>query len=101
MNIAEILTELRSKRDAIGEAIMALERLAISAAKRRERPIKLITRPTKGRTFSAEARQRMAEAQRRRWAAKRQEAELKSTVDNRAVDKLRVRAGAELHETLS
>jgi len=82
MNLADILSELRSKRDAVEEAIMILERLAREAAKRRERPINLMTRgvggaarpPAKGRTFSAESRQRMAEAQRKRWAAKREEA---------------------------
>jgi len=97
MNIAKILSELRSKREAIDQALMALVPLATGAAKRRGRPPKWMTRgvgdtetppyPRKARTFSEEARQRMAEGQRKRWAAKREEAEKKNSTEDSAQER--------------
>ncbi len=78
-----MLSDLRSERTQIDEAILVLERLALGRAKRRGRPpawLKQPTEPSEGgsnpgkRTFSAETRARMAAAQRRRWAAKRAQA---------------------------
>ncbi len=75
-----MLSELRSERSQIEEAIMALERLARGHGKRRGRPPKWMSdahhehnqsSPGKRRVVSAEARKRMAEAQRKRWAAVR------------------------------
>jgi hypothetical protein len=86
MDIEQILSELRSERQHIEEAILVLERLGMgSGKKRRGRPPKWITdaRTEQGeqsepeeseprkRTVSPEARARMAAAQRRRWAAAR------------------------------
>lgn len=79
-----MLAELRSEREQIEQAIIALERLARGGGKRRGRPPKWMAdsndstgdsaaEPSKRpRKFSAEARKRMAEAQKRRWAAKRE-----------------------------
>jgi hypothetical protein len=89
MDINQMLSQLREERENIEQAILALERLARSAGKRRGRPPKWISEVTgegedleqdasreargKSRRFSPEARKRMAEAQRRRWATQRQE----------------------------
>jgi hypothetical protein len=81
MDILKMLSELRSERGQIEDAILVLERLARGEGKRRGRPPKWMaqtqSRPAsqaegaKTRAVSAEARKRMAEAQRRRWAAVR------------------------------
>jgi hypothetical protein len=84
MDILKMLTELRSERQQIEEAILVLQRLAVgTGGKRRGRPPKWMSvvnadsnghaTPTKQRVVSAAARKRMAEAQKRRWAAKRAE----------------------------
>jgi hypothetical protein len=80
MDILKMLSDLRSERGQIEDAIFVLERLARSGGKRRGRPPKWMaqthSRPAsqaeapKRRVVSAEARKR-AEAQRRRWAAVR------------------------------
>lgn len=74
-----MLSDLRSERSRLEEAIAVLERLASGGSKRRGRPPKWMAEagravtahaPGKAkRRFSAETRIRMAEAQRRRWAA--------------------------------
>jgi len=81
MDILKMLSDLRSERGQIEDAILVLERLARGEGKRRGRPPKWMAqthnRPAsqleapKRRVVSAEARKRMAEAQRRRWAAVR------------------------------
>ena len=81
MDILKMLSDLRSERGQIEDAILVLERLARGQGKRRGRPPKWMaqthSRPAsqaeapKRRFVSAEARKRMAEAQRRRWAAVR------------------------------
>jgi hypothetical protein len=83
MDVLKMITELRSERAALEEALIVLERLAAShGGKRRGRPpawlkaaagggeIKADTggsRPT--RVFSAETRRKMSLAQRKRRAA--------------------------------
>ena len=80
MDVLKMLSELRSERTQIEEAILVLERLARGHGKRRGRPPKWMStegrRPAdpvsrKRRVVSPEARKRMAEAQRRRWATVR------------------------------
>jgi hypothetical protein len=82
MDFDALLAQLRTEREMLEEAILAMERLARGSGKRRGRPPKWLAeqkadpgqeapRPKKKRAISAEARQRMAEAQRKRWAAKR------------------------------
>jgi len=81
MDILRMLSDLRSERGQIEDAILVLERLARGEGKRRGRPPKWMaqthSRPAsqaevpKRRVVSTEARKRMAEAQRRRWAAVR------------------------------
>lgn len=78
-----MLSELRSRKALVNEAILLFERMAMQAGiKRRGRPpawtsgalneeSSLQSQPPK-RQFSEEARQRMADAQRRRWAEWRQ-----------------------------
>ena len=76
-----MLSELRSERGQIEDAILVLERLARGHGKRRGRPPKWMANThsrqasqaeaPKRRAVSAEARKRMAEAQRRRWATVR------------------------------
>jgi len=82
MDIMKMLSELRSERSHIEEAILVLERLARGHGRRRGRPPKGMSEsrgqeqpshgtPTKKRIISPEARAKMAEAQRKRWAAKK------------------------------
>ena len=87
MDILTILTELRSEKERLDEAILTIERLAAgSLTKRRGRPplwmanakaesgpslVSKALAPKKRRKFSAATRKRMAEAQRKRWAARR------------------------------
>lgn len=72
-----MLSELRSEREQIEEAIIVLQRLAMGARRRRGRPPKRMspvpveTGQGKRRVFSAATRKRMAAAQRKRWAARR------------------------------
>ena len=83
MDIIKMLQELRAEREQVGEAILALERLASGGGKRRGRPPKWMSQvaASKGsprrnslrkRVVSPEARARMAAGQRKRWAAARQ-----------------------------
>lgn len=79
-----MLSELRSEREQIEEAILTLERLAMGSGKRRGRPPAWMSRAKKSRTaapnektrkkrvINAEARARMAAAQKRRWATARE-----------------------------
>ena len=87
MDIHAILTELRSEKERLEEAILTIERLAAgSLGKRRGRPPKWMASakaatatsfapkpfaPRKRRRFSAATRKRMAEAQRKRWASRK------------------------------
>jgi hypothetical protein len=43
MKVAQMILELRSQRNHLDEAILALERLAVSGPKKRGRPPKLVT----------------------------------------------------------
>ena len=73
-----MLSDLRSERERLQEAILAIERLAAGGGKRRGRPPKWMSnlnsteaspsQPTPKRTVSATVRKRMAAAQKRRWA---------------------------------
>ena len=81
MDFDALLAQLRTEREMLEEAIIALERLARGSGKRRGRPPKWLSEHMVGaapesetgkkRVVSEEARKRMAEAQRKRWAAKR------------------------------
>jgi hypothetical protein len=87
MDILSILTELRSEKARLEEAILTIERLAAgSLTKRRGRPplwmanakaesgpslVPKTVAPRKRRRFTAATRKRMAEAQRKRWAARK------------------------------
>ena len=83
MDVNALLTQLRSEREMLEEAILALERLARGGGKRRGRPPRWMTEiktepegvgpapKRKIRVLNEEARKRMSEAQRKRWAAKR------------------------------
>ncbi|HEV8146620.1 MAG TPA: hypothetical protein VGP79_09575 [Bryobacteraceae bacterium] len=75
-----MITELRSERAAIEQALLVLERLAGSHGKRRGRPPAWLSAAKSGaagsdsgakRTVSPEARKRMAAAQKKRWAQAR------------------------------
>lgn len=82
MDIHRILTELRSEKERLEEAILTIERLASGhLGKRRGRPPKWMTgvkeatalsgTSKKRRKFSSATRKRMAEAQRKRWASRK------------------------------
>jgi len=83
MDFDTLLLELRSERDALTDAILALERLAAGGGtgKKRGRPrktdaaiasaVKVKAKHTR-KPRSPEARAKMAEAQRRRWDAWKQ-----------------------------
>jgi hypothetical protein len=83
MDFDALLAQLRTEREMLEEAILALERLAGGAGRRRGRPPKWLSEqkaeaapeaplPRKRRVLSDESRKRMAEAQRKRWAAAKQ-----------------------------
>ena len=79
MNLTSMLSELRSERQHIDEAIAVIQRLAAGGAKRRGRPPKWMASEAerdgsfgpvrKRKPFSAATRKKMAAAQRKRWAA--------------------------------
>ena len=82
MDILKMLAELRSEREQIEQAILAIERLAAGTrGKRPGRPPKWMTTATEEvveaatfgtkRTMSTAARKRIAAAQKKRWAAKK------------------------------
>ena len=83
MDVNALLAQLRTEREMLEEAILALERLARGGGKRRGRPPKWLldvqSEPEsaeapakkKVRVLNEEARRKMSEAQRKRWAAKR------------------------------
>ena len=85
MDITKMLSELRTERATIEEAILTLERLARGSGRRRGRPPKWMSdarsqvpseasaSTRRKRVVSPEARARMAAAQRKRWA-RREEA---------------------------
>lgn len=71
-----MLNQLRSEREGLDEAILAIERLAAGGKKRRGRPPKWMQAirsaepaPRKRKPFSAETRKKMAQSQKARWAA--------------------------------
>jgi hypothetical protein len=87
MDIHRILSDLRTEKEQLEEAILTIERLAAgSLGKRRGRPPKWMAaakadvapQPAKTpvaakkrRRFSAATRKKMAEAQRKRWASRK------------------------------
>jgi hypothetical protein len=86
MDVLKMLAELRSERERVEEAILAVERLAIAGrGRRRGRPPKWMSvekgasdgpgEPKKKRAVSLAARKRMAKAQKKRWAAKKKQPE--------------------------
>lgn len=86
MDVLKMLAELRSERERIEEAILAVQRLAAaSRGRRRGRPPKWMSwakragagpgEPRKKRAVSLAARKRMAAAQKKRWAARKKQAE--------------------------
>jgi len=83
MDILKMLTELRTERQRLEEAILVVERLAAGTrGKRRGRPPKWMAAAksadtetsARKRRFSAATRQRMAAAQKKRWAARKAQA---------------------------
>jgi len=69
MDMNRILAELRTERDRLDRAIVAIEGLNSTGRRRPDRPPSAIR---KRRTFSAATRVRMAAAQRARWAKAKQ-----------------------------
>jgi hypothetical protein len=84
MNLDQMISSLKSERDALDSAIMVLERLALGQRRPRGRPPAWLQarreekaepeRPSKRtRKMTEETKNKMAEAQRKRWAAYRKE----------------------------
>lgn len=84
MNLDQMISTLKTERDALDAAILVLERLASTQHRRRGRPpawlqvrraeTGAVERPPKRtRRMSEETRNKMAESQRKRWAAYRKE----------------------------
>jgi hypothetical protein len=83
MNLSKMLSELRSERQHIEEAILTLQRLAAGRGKRRGRPPKWMAEAAQGSGagtaapkkggFSAATREKMAVAQRKRRRAVKEE----------------------------
>ena len=85
MDITHMLSELRTELQQLDEAILVLQRLASSGAKRRGRPPKWMTQThqdepassapsRKRKPFSAATRKKTAAAQKKRWAEKKAKA---------------------------
>lgn len=68
MDVLKMLKELRTERENVNEAIVTLERLAASGGRRRGRPPKWMSGPTRKSAHSAETRARMSASQKKRWA---------------------------------
>jgi hypothetical protein len=84
MNLEQMISTLRSEREALDAAILVLERLASTQQRRRGRPPAWLqvrreetSEPERSskrtRKMSEETKKKMAEAQRKRWAAYRKE----------------------------
>lgn len=83
MDINKMLTELKTQKFLVDQAIFALERLAIGGKKRRGRPPnfmrvnptfqtpELPVRMKHRHPFTKKTRLKMAAAQKKRWAAKK------------------------------
>ena len=67
MDIQDLISELRTERNRLDQAISALEGLA-SSAPRRGRPPKAASAGGKRGTMSAAARKRISAAMKQRWA---------------------------------
>jgi hypothetical protein len=85
MDLVSILSDLRSERSQVEDAIASLTRLAYARGPRRGRPPKglatlsastfgpdMVAAKRGPRFVSPEARRKMSAAQKRRWAAARQ-----------------------------
>jgi len=69
MNITKIITELKSERARIDQAIAAIERIN-STGRRRGRPAGVTAAPKRSnRRLSAAARKRLSRLLKARWAA--------------------------------
>jgi hypothetical protein len=74
MDTSRILAELRTERDRLSQAIVAIEALDETAVSRQlarktaSKAVSTTQQPVRKRVISAQARERMAEAQRKRWA---------------------------------
>jgi hypothetical protein len=66
MNTKQILSELRSQRDRLNQAIAALESISSNGAVPSS---KAQSRPAKKRRMSAAARKRLSELMKKRWAS--------------------------------
>jgi hypothetical protein len=84
MDLDQMISTLKTERDALDAAILVLERLASTQRRRRGRPPawmqvrqeeKMVPErePKRTRKMSEETKKKMAEAQRKRWAAYRKE----------------------------
>jgi len=69
MTLTRILTQLRTERTRIDQAIAAIESLDHSPSRRRGRPAVATSAPKRRRRMSAAAKRKIAAAQKRRWAA--------------------------------
>jgi hypothetical protein len=84
MNLDQMISTLKTERDALDAAIVVLERLATTQQRRRGRPPAWmqvrrvesgapVRESKRTRKMSEETKKKMADAQRKRWAAYRKE----------------------------
>jgi hypothetical protein len=84
MNLDQMISTLKTERDALDAAIVVLERLATTQQRRRGRPPAWMQvrreeagapqrESKRARKMSEETKKKMADAQRKRWAAYRKE----------------------------
>jgi len=75
VDIQNLLSDLKSERNRIDQAISALEGLGSASSARRGRPPKAAAPASKGRrSMSASARKRISDAMKKRWASQKQKA---------------------------
>ena len=80
MDIAGILSELKTERDRLNRAIEALEGTDGARTGSNKRGLPALVKAKKGRHLSAEGRKRLSEMMKKRWAERRR----KSSVGRKA-----------------
>ena len=74
MDLARIVSELKSERDRISRAIALLENEATKTTRRIAKPIKMAPSKKRSRGLTPAGRKRLSEAMKKRWAEKKKSA---------------------------
>ena len=71
MDLARIVSELKSERDRISRAIALLENEAMRITRRIAKPIKMAPSKKRSRGLTPAGRKRLSEAMKKRWAGRK------------------------------